>query len=105
MLELLMLDRASMMAAYWLCNLAPKPNERLEARLIGVNIIYSQETESRSMDVVVRINKQKPECVIKKIETATPLTPSDPLLSLPNRNIPTKGNEGELRIQTYSSEY
>ena len=73
------------MASQWLCNFSPKPNQRLEASLQGINLIYSHESESRVMDVVIRLKKQKPDCIIKTV------TPPPAALPAP---APNSSNDG-----------
>lgn len=75
-LERLLITRATSMASQWLCNFSPKPNLRLEASLQGINVIYSQESESRVVDVVIRLKKQKPDCIIR---TVTPPPVAQPV--------------------------
>ncbi len=125
-LERLLINRATAMAGHWLCNFSPKPNQRLEVSLQGVNLIHSHES-SGSMEVVIRLKKQKPDCVVQTVAsspppvaaTAVPQAPPETtspsasaLPSLPNASPPpaspapsTDANGGGFKVRAYSKEY
>jgi hypothetical protein len=65
-LERILINRATVLAGHWLCQYTPKPNQRLEANLQGLSLVYSKELEG-FMDVVIKLKKQQPECVIQTV--------------------------------------
>jgi hypothetical protein len=81
-LERLLINRATVMAGHWLCNFSPKPNQRLEVSLQGVNLVHSQESGG-SMDVVIRLKKQKPDCVVQTVAAPPPAVSSPSTANLP----------------------
>ena len=81
-LERLLINRATVMAGHWVCNFSPKPNQRLEVSLQGVNLIHSQESGG-SLDVVIRLKKQKPDCVVQTVAAPSPAVSSPPTVNSP----------------------
>lgn len=75
-IESLLVHRATTMAAHTLCQYTPKPNQRLEAKLQGVTLIHSKESDQRVREVVIRLKKQKPECIVQTIASAPPPSPA-----------------------------
>jgi hypothetical protein len=65
-LERILINRATVMAGNWLCQYTPKPNQRLDANLQGLSLVYTNELEG-IMDVVIKLKKQQPECVIQTV--------------------------------------
>ena len=73
-LDSALMSRATVMAGHWLCNFTPKPNQRLNVTLQGVKLIQVQESAG-TMDVVIRLQKQKPDCIVQTL-AAPPLPPA-----------------------------
>lgn len=70
-LERQLIGRATVLAGHWLCKFTPKPNQRLETNLQGVNLIYSAEVDG-ILDVVIRLKKQKPDCIVQPRDSTDP---------------------------------
>jgi hypothetical protein len=86
-LERFLINRATVMAGHWLCGFTPKPNQRLEVSLQGVNLIHSQESGG-SMDVVIRLKLQKPDCLVQTVAAPSPTLPSQSTAPAPNASAP-----------------
>lgn len=65
-LERILINRATVLAGHWLCQYTTKPNQRLEVNLQGLSLVYSKELEG-VLDVVIKLKKQQPECVIQTV--------------------------------------
>jgi hypothetical protein len=83
-LERLLVGRATVLAAHWLCNFTPKANQRFDAKLQGVSLIHSHEADG-VLDVVIRLKKQKPECAVKAVapRPKLPASPEEEMTSGP----------------------
>jgi hypothetical protein len=80
-LERILINRATVLAGHWLCRYTPKANQRLDTNLRGLNLVYSQESEG-VMDVVIKLKKQQPECVVQAVVTRSePLAATVPATS------------------------
>lgn len=70
-LERQLIGRATVLAGHWLCEFTPKPNQRLETNLQGVNLIHSVEVDG-ILDVVIRLKTQKPDCTVQPRDSTEP---------------------------------
>jgi hypothetical protein len=92
-LERILINRATVLAGQWLCQYTPKPNQRLEANLQGLSLVYSKELEG-IMDVVIKLKKQQPECVI---QTVAPRT--EPLAATASAKADASAANAEVGVQ------
>lgn len=74
-LERLLIGRATVLAGHWLCHFTPSPNQRLDVNLQGVSLIYSREVDG-VMDVVIKLKKQKPDCIVQTVQVRPEPMPS-----------------------------
>ncbi len=123
-LERILINRATMLAGHWLCHYKPKPNQRLDANLQGLSLVYSKELEG-VMDVVIKLKKQQPECVIQTFVprseplAATASTTSDTTAAMnsvesvqapmtqkaPNPQATAESSKGGFKVRVYSTEH
>lgn len=123
-LERILISRATLLAGHWLCQYKPKPNQRLDANLQGLSLVYSKELEG-VMDVVIKLKKQQPECVIQTVVprseplAATPSAPSDTTAAMnpvesvqapmtqkaTNPPATAESSKGGFKVRVYSTEH
>ncbi len=123
-LERILINRATVMAGHWLCRYTPKANQRLDTNLRGLNLVYSQENEG-VMDVVIKLKKQQPECVIQTVVprseplAVTPSAPSDTTAAMnpvesvqapmtqkaPHPQATAESSKAGFKVRVYSTEH
>ncbi len=89
-LERSLIGRATELAAHWLCGYTPKVNQRLDVRLQGVSLVYSNE-EDGFLDVVIKLKNQKPDCKV--------MTYSRPSESSEQNEISSINNTSEIIVK------
>jgi hypothetical protein len=92
-LERILINRATVMAGHWLCQYTPKPNQRLDANLQGLSLVYSKELEG-IMDVVIKLKKQQPECIIQALAPR-----SEPLAATASASVDPAVVNAEVEVQ------
>ena len=122
-LERILINRATMLAGHWLCQYTLKPNQRLDANLQGLSLVYSKELGG-VMDVVIKLKKQQPECVIQTVvpraeplaATASATSDSAAMNSAvgvqapmtqkaPNSQVTAEPSEAGFKVRVYSTEH
>ena len=93
-LQSFLASRASFNAARWLCQYTPTPDTRLDATLTGVSVVEAR-SEGDQLTVTVRLQMQRPDCVVRSVPPNTPSGAPELSADLPSAYQPLSPYSGQ----------